>query len=69
LERGFATVTHLGRGLGGEKARGRGWATHGGVGAVDTRPDSPVHPLPQKLKDEIADVFAQIDCFETAEER
>lgn len=24
---------------------------------------------PQKLKDEIADVFAQIDCFETAEER
>ena len=24
---------------------------------------------PQKLKEEIADVFAQIDCFETAEER
>lgn len=24
---------------------------------------------PQKLKDEIADVFAQIDCFETTEER
>ncbi|KAK2121488.1 Cytohesin-4 [Saguinus oedipus] len=23
----------------------------------------------QKLKDEIADVFAQIDCFESAEER
>lgn len=23
----------------------------------------------QKLKEEIADVFAQIDCFETAEER
>lgn len=28
------------------------------------------HPTnPQKLKDEIADVFAQIDCFETMEER
>lgn len=37
-------------------------------------PDSPSlsshgAPTPQKLKDEIADVFAQIDCFETAEER
>lgn len=39
-------------------------------------PDSPSlshHPppptAPQKLKDEIADVFAQIDCFEIAEER
>lgn len=27
------------------------------------------HPPPQKLKDEIADVFAQIDCFEIAQER
>lgn len=34
-------------------------------------PPAPSCPpaTPQKLKDEIADVFAQIDCFETAEER
>lgn len=29
----------------------------------------PTPTPPQKLKDEIADVFAQIDCFETTEER
>lgn len=37
-------------------------------------PSLTLHPVTppataQKLKDEIADVFAQIDCFETAEER
>lgn len=49
------------------------------MGAVTEGPSAPrpdlcaPSPLPppvlQKLKEEIADVFAQIDCFESAEER
>lgn len=42
-----------------------------GFGSLTLPPHScpPPTATPQKLKDEISDVFAQIDCFEMAEER
>lgn len=64
----------------GSHAQGWEWSCVGVVVAVKPflswppPSDSPSllcapHPPPQKLKDEIADVFAQIDCFEIAQER
>lgn len=46
-----------------------GWEWVGGTCDSPSLSCPSPHCHPQKLKDEIEDVFAQIDCFETTEER